>query len=267
MKLKQDIQDCLWKTDTHTYLLPHPLLRPYIAHYTICHSHYMITEQLHLVPDISGCIVMNMKQDSGLDLKYWGPTTRMVTVWKEEGEDQVQYFVEFRPSGSHALFLADQYPYRDMRIELKQVNHRCHALIMEAYDKAEGEASFIQQLDTIFLSMMNKQDDAMAALMQGLSGKARIADVMDSFGYSRRHLQRLVQQRLGCSMKTIQKIQRINQAVSLLKEQKLTLTAIAQQCGFYDQAHFIHDFREICNVTPQQYQKQLQDYYNESFKF
>ena len=80
-------------------------------------------------------------------------------------------------------------------------------------------------------------------------------------------LQRLVQQRLGCSMKTIQKIQRINQAVSLLKEQKLTLTAIAQQCGFYDQAHFIHDFREICNVTPQQYQKQLQDYYNESFKF
>lgn len=221
MKLKQDIQDCLWKTDTHTYLLPHPLLRPYIAHYTICHSHYMITEQLHLVPDISGCIVMNMKQDSSLDLEYWGPTTRMVTVWKEEGEDQVQYFVEFRPSGSHALFLADQYPYRDMRIELKQVNHRCHALIMEAYDKAEGEASFFQQLDTIFLSMMNKQDDAMAALMQGLSGKARIADVMDSFGYSRRHLQRLVQQRLGCSMKTIQKIQRINQAVSLLKEQKL----------------------------------------------
>ena len=211
----------------------------------------MITEQLHLVPDISGCIVMNMKQDSSLDLEYWGPTTRMVTVWKKEGEDQVQYFVEFRPSGSHALFLADQYPYRDMRIELKQVNHRCHALIM----------------DTIFLSMMNKQDDAMAALMQGLSGKARIADVMDSFGYSRRHLQRLVQQRLGCSMKTIQKIQRINQAVSLLKEQKLTLTAIAQQCGFYDQAHFIHDFREICNVTPQQYQKQLQDYYNESFKF
>lgn len=93
--------------------------------------------------------------------------------------------MEFRPSGSHALFLADQYPYRDMRIELKQVNHRCHALIMEAYDKAEGEASFFQQLDTIFLSMMNKQDDAMAALMQGLSAKTRIADVMDSFGYSR----------------------------------------------------------------------------------
>ncbi|MCB7429791.1 helix-turn-helix transcriptional regulator [Erysipelatoclostridium ramosum] len=69
----------------------------------------------------------------------------------------------------------------------------------------------------------------------------------------------MVQQRLGCSMKTIQKIQRINQAVNLLKQQSLSLTAIAQQCGFYDQAHFIHDFREICNVTPQQYQKQLQD--------
>ena len=55
--------------------------------------------------------------------------------------------------------------------------------------------------------------------------------------------------------------------LEIMVEQKLTLTAIAQQCGFYDQAHFIHDFREICNVTPQQYQKQLQDYYNESFKF
>ncbi len=267
MKLKQDIQACLWKTDTHTYLLPHPFLRPYIAHYTICHSHYMKTEQLHLVPDISGCIVMNMQADEGLDLKYWGPTTRMVTVQREKGEDRVQYFVEFRPSGSHALFSTAQYPYRDIRIELKQVNPRCHALITEAYGKAEGEAAFFQQLDTIFLSMMSKEDDAMKSLMQGLSSNERIADVMDSFGYSRRHLQRLVQQRLGCSMKTIQKIQRINQAVNLLKQQSLSLTAIAQQCGFYDQAHFIHDFREICNVTPQQYQKQLQDYYNEGFKF
>lgn len=267
MRLKQDIQVCLWKTDTHTYLLPHPLLRPYIAHYTICHSHYMKTEQLHLVPDISGCIVMNVQENGSLDLKYWGPTTRMVTVWKEEGEDRVQYFVEFRPSGSHALFSAAQYPYRDIRIDLKQIHPLCHSLIEEAYGNAVGEAAFFQQLDTIFLSMLNREDDAMQVLMQGLSSKERIADVMDSFGYSRRHLQRMVQNRLGCSMKTIQKIQRINQAVTLLKEQQHSLTMIAQLCGFYDQAHFIHDFREICQVTPQQYQKTLQDFYNEEFKF
>ena len=267
MKLKQDIQTSMLKTDTHMYLLPHPLLRPYIAHYTICHRSYQKREPLYLVPDVSGCIVISVLSDGGLTIEYWGPTTRMVTVWKEPGEDRVQYFVEFHPSGSHAFFATAQHLYRDERIALKQLHANCCERIETAYYSAFKETMFFHQLDEIFLSMLHTEDGAMKQLLQGLQRNERIADVMDSFGYSRRQLQRMVQTRLGCSMKTIQKIQRINQAVTVLKEQQHSLTMIAHLCGFYDQAHFIHDFREICQVTPQQYQRRLHEFYNEDFKF
>lgn len=71
---------------------------------------------------------------------------------------------------------------------------------------------------------------------------------MDSFGYSRRHLQRMALQQVGCNMKTIQKIQRINKAIALLKQTKYVLTEIAQVCAYYDQAHFIHEFRSVCQI-------------------
>ncbi|MBO9660186.1 MAG: helix-turn-helix domain-containing protein [Chitinophagaceae bacterium] len=34
-----------------------------------------------------------------------------------------------------------------------------------------------------------------------------------------------------------------------------TLTEIAYQCGYYDQSHFIHDFKEFSGYHPRHYFK------------
>ncbi len=71
-------------TPTHLYIAPHPLLRPYIAHYTFCaqgaqpKSH--LPEKLTLIPDASGCVVFSY-DGRALSGCFWGPTTKTVVVF------------------------------------------------------------------------------------------------------------------------------------------------------------------------------------------
>ena len=46
-----------------------------------------------------------------------------------------------------------------------------------------------------------------------------------------------------------------------------SIAALAQEAGFYDQSHFIHDFSHICGVAPGAYLQNLSAFYNEIFKF
>lgn len=56
---------------------------------------------------------------------------------------------------------------------------------------------------------------------------------------------------VGISPKEYLKINRFNQVLKLLETGKTgNFSAIAMQCGYYDQAHFIKDFREYTGTTP-----------------
>lgn len=55
-------------------------------------------------------------------------------------------------------------------------------------------------------------------------------------------------------------------AVRLLNSDR-PLTYLAQESGFYDQAHFIRDFKEVCGITPGGYRNKMSDFYNEPLKF
>ena len=59
----------------------------------------------------------------------------------------------------------------------------------------------------------------------------------------------------------------MNNAVKLMKEGSNGLIAIAQLLGYYDQAHFIHDFKAIVGVSPKAYLENMSSFYNENYKF
>ncbi len=68
---------------------------------------------------------------------------------------------------------------------------------------------------------------------------------------SMRQLERQFQQRIGISPKFFARLTRFSKAW-VLKENNPTLrwTAIAYQCGYFDQMHLIRDFKEFAGVNP-----------------
>lgn len=82
----------------------------------------------------------------------------------------------------------------------------------------------------------------------------RLADELDIHPV---HLSRDFSKHFYCNLgEYIRKI-RIEKSLSLMPDKNLTLTEIAQECGFADQSHFVRCFKHIKGIKPSEYRKLL----------
>ncbi|ABM00918.1 helix-turn-helix domain-containing protein [Shewanella amazonensis] len=85
-------------------------------------------------------------------------------------------------------------------------------------------------------------------------GQGEIRNLLTEIDISQRQLERLFQQNLGMSPKNYSILQRTGFARELLKsDTDSPLTDIGYQAGFYDQAHFIREFKQVIGITPGQF--------------
>jgi AraC-like DNA-binding protein len=94
---------------------------------------------------------------------------------------------------------------------------------------------------------------ALEHLQQG-SGTVRVEAVARNLGVSTRYLNRLFQAQVGLPAKSFSRVLRFQRALDLLDLRGTSdLAGLAQDCGYYDQAHMNRDFRELVRVTPSEY--------------
>jgi transcriptional regulator GlxA family with amidase domain len=78
----------------------------------------------------------------------------------------------------------------------------------------------------------------------------RIATAADHVGLSSRQFERRFVQAVGIPPKLFCRIQRFQRVFSVLETGKSAWADAAVQCGYYDQAHLIRDFREFAGKPP-----------------
>lgn len=78
-----------------------------------------------------------------------------------------------------------------------------------------------------------------------------------SLGLHPVHLSREFSRYFGTSLGNYIRLLKINQAFNLIVSNKFSLTEICYQCGFYDQSHFITNFKRIYGTTPSKIQKKI----------
>lgn len=97
-------------------------------------------------------------------------------------------------------------------------------------------------------------------------GRLNIARMNAKIGYSQKHFIALFKKRVGLTPKAYLKIMRFQKAIETIEvtsKERIDWAAIANDCGFFDQSHFINDFRIFSGFTPEEYlSRKKSDYLN-----
>jgi AraC-like DNA-binding protein len=93
-----------------------------------------------------------------------------------------------------------------------------------------------------------------AKMLHHTKGQYRIADLADACHMSTRQLERGFQKIIGATPKSFARTMRFEQAQRrLMFEPDADLAGLAVEGGYFDQAHFIKEFKEFAGKTPGEY--------------
>jgi AraC-like DNA-binding protein len=135
------------------------------------------------------------------------------------------------------------------------------------YDVAQGryeKASATLQDFLLPKALMRAYDlklvQTAARLLYHTKGQCRIEELADYCHASVRQLERRFQRVVGVSPKFFARTLRFEQAQRhLMFDPETDLTGLAYQCGYFDQAHFIKEFRAFTGKTPSEYAHQMRE--------
>ncbi len=266
--------------------MPHPALRGVISHYTLYRADAIqhaeagpVMEELRIVPDASGCIVCDVHAHH-VYIHFWGPSSQVAVVNNGPGVPPLMFFVEFLPGGFHTILHCTMDFLRDERGALDALDPALHNSLYAVFSKfslllnPSALSAFRHAVDHIFLTrlMQNTQTHFAAHLLARIhaaKGVLTMQDLANEARCSPRHLNRVISGVTGLSPKLLSRIVRINAVCQTLGRpgQADKLTALAQDFHYHDQAHFIHDFKAVCGISPSAYAANMSDFYNEELKF
>lgn len=86
---------------------------------------------------------------------------------------------------------------------------------------------------------------------------SKVADIVDQIGLSSRRFSQIFREQVGITPKAFHRLHRFQNAVQrILQSGQVDWADLALECGYFDQAHFIHEFKAFSGLTPLEYQMQ-----------
>lgn len=170
--------------------------------------------------------------------------------------------VRFLPDGAAGFLSATADDFNDRIFDFRLIAGRnagdLHQRLLETSDWPER----IGLIETFLLNRLSlaKRKTGQAAVVRDIMGQLRkedffenIGNVASRYGISQRYLQRLFLHHTGLTPKLYSKIHRFQNSLRLVTRKDTSLTSIAYDCGYFDQSHFIRDFKAFTGRTPSGY--------------
>ena len=131
--------------------------------------------------------------------------------------------------------------------------------------------TFLKEYPSLCRKDLKEKDELfkqITALIVDKKGIVKISELEKLSGYTSRYINKLFEDELGLSAKQLCKTVRFQFMLGEINSHKIeSLTALATEYAFYDQAHFIHEFKENAGLTPGQYAKEIESKkYGESIR-
>ncbi len=246
--------------------IPSPPLQPYIRQYVV--SEHTLEGQYKVFPGASLVIgfqykgrlsVVREEKDIGLTPSGITGLTDHYKIFKNSADigTILVYFSEtglahFQAHPVHELF--NQSISLDQLFDPDKVRETEEKLYL-----AKTDLLRIQLVERFLLSQLKEmQHDRLileaVRLIYDSKGTIRIKDLLEKLYLSQSPFEKRFRKVVGTSPKKFASIIRFNAVLDSLGSTK-SLTEICYENDFFDQAHFIHDFRQFTGDTPEHFRR------------
>ncbi len=162
--------------------------------------------------------------------------------------------VSFHPWVGNFLFNIPAKEFTDKTICLDSINNQNNLLDKLLHSKNESDLIFILETYLIEKIRYYKMDSVSMLIAKSIisdPSSPNFNTILTSVGISRRRIEQRFISSIGLPMSSYARKIRFQNAVSLIKADKLkNLSYIGLEAGYYDQSHFIREFKEFSGLTP-----------------
>jgi AraC-like DNA-binding protein len=166
--------------------------------------------------------------------------------------------VLFKEAGASQFFHQPLHELFRESVSLDNFMLRSELLFLEEeLAESKSDEKRISAVERFLVARMNNtQPDklvlAALALIHKSKGKIRISELMDQLHISQSPLEKRFRKVVGTSPKKFASIVRLKNVVTSYNAQS-SLTELGYEAGFYDQAHFIKEFKTFTGETPESF--------------
>lgn len=180
-----------------------------------------------------------------------------------EGKGSV-FGIKFRPGGFYPFFQKNISILTDKTIPISEFTKENILSLEKTIFQKEDEESRINIIET-WLEKILPERDPKIPLINTMIDKMKedrtiqsVDQISKLFSINLRSLQRLFREYVGVSPKWVIQRFRIQEVAERMeKEKTIPYAEMALELGYYDQAHFIKDFKNTIGLSPEEYLKTI----------
>ena len=168
--------------------------------------------------------------------------------------------IRFRPGGGFPFFGVPAGDLHNQTVPLDALWGSLAARVGDQLWQRESPESRFRTLERALLERAGDRLDGHPAVAQAITlfetsnGAMPVDEVVQRLGLSQRRLGELFWNEVGLSPKRYCRVRRFNGALRRIEPlTEVDWTDVALSCGYFDQAHFNHDFRAFAGMSPSAY--------------
>ncbi len=188
-----------------------------------------------------------------------GMQTDFISISSSKNSEMM--VIQFKPNGAYPIFQIPSSEIANLVIDADlilgdEVTYLREQLL--SFSSGEEKIRFAEQWLLERLIRTNQVSEAVVqyAITETMRNPTEITmkSISDKTGYSQQHFINLFKRYVGLTPKQYQKVVRFNQIlVEVESRQNIDWARLSLDLGYFDQAHFIRDFKKFSGFSPEKY--------------